>query len=70
MTQQALVCLGRDPLPPQDDPDEIALHAWWSRGAFDAESGPLLRDRVSFVMDMDLSGQDGPWWVMFTATPR
>jgi hypothetical protein len=57
MTQKALTCLERDPQPPQDDPDVIVLHAWWSRGTFDAESGPLSRDPVSFVMDMDLTAR-------------
>jgi hypothetical protein len=69
MSQEALTCLGQDPLPPSD-PDEFVIHSWWSRGGFPAKSGPLLRERVEFTMDMDLEDEAGPWWLLFTARPR
>ena len=66
LSQEALACLGHDPLPP-DDPDVFVTNAWWTRGGFEAESGPLHRDGLSFAMDMDLDGDHGAQWMLFTA---
>jgi hypothetical protein len=77
LSQTALSCLGLDPEPPYDpepseDPnlDTVVTNAWWSAGGFKAESGPLARDHLGFVMDMSIGGETGPWWILFTATPK
>lgn len=70
-SQDALGCLGRDPLPPEDpDPDVVALDAHWTKGAFHVESGPLLREGQRFTMELDLDPESGPSWILFTARPK
>ena len=69
LSQQALACLGHDPLPP-DDPGVFVTNAWWSRGSFGAVSGPLMRADLDYTMDLNLDGETGPWWILLTARPK